>query len=93
MSRLTIALQNSGLDFDQATLVSEIRKSATGGEFDKKGRKHSQSDSVTVADTVGAIEDLLLAVDGAFYARFRPSSPGRLWRWIPLLGTLLLVHE
>lgn len=93
LSRITIVLNGAGLDFDQPKLVSEIRIVATSGDFAKKGRRHNAGDADVVADTVGALEDLLLAVDDAFYSEFRPVRPSTKWRWIPVIGALLALRE
>ncbi len=92
LSRQVTALTAAGLHFEGATLMGEVRKAATGGDFEKAGRKHSPDDVERVTDLIGALEDLLLAVDAAFYAKFKPMTRLRLWRYVPLLGTFALTR-
>jgi len=93
LSRQVQALRLSGLDFRSEELMAAARGHATGGDFDKRSRVRSEADEERLADIVGAIEDLILAVDAAFYNKFKPHSSRRWWQFIPLLGTLLIARD
>lgn len=93
LSRLTRTLASAGLDYDHATLVAEVRSLATGGEFESKKRSKTADDAGRIEDVAGALEELLTAVDVAFYAEFKPARASGLWRWFPLLGALLLTKD
>lgn len=75
LSRHAASLEASGLVFESASMVSAIRKCATGGDFEVKGRRRSPADMDRVEETAALLEDLLLEVDLAFYNHFRRTRP------------------
>ena len=91
LSRRALVLKQAGLEFDQPVLLSEIRKAATGGDFGSKGRRRKADDNQKMVDTAGCLEDLLVAVDTAFYTEFRPVRPSAWWRFAFLAAILLLL--
>lgn len=93
LSRRALVLREAGLEFNQAELVAEIRKSATGGEFGRKGRRRKAADVSHVSDTAGAVQDLLLSIDRAFYAAFKPVKPRRSLRLLTLLPLILALQR
>lgn len=93
LSRLAVNVRSAGLEFDQPRLIAAIRQAATGGDFGKKGRRHRASDAQLLSEVAGTLEDLLLDVDTAFYAAFRPIRSRKLARWLPVSATLLLISE
>ncbi|MGE4431880.1 MAG: hypothetical protein AB7E05_14185 [Sphingobium sp.] len=89
LSRQLQVLQFVGLEID-GRLMAEIRMSATGDDFEKKGRRRKASDYDRLLDINGAIDDLQSSVDELFYQRFRPSKANRLIYFLPLgLSTAL----
>lgn len=94
MARLAQAIASAGLDFQVADRVADVRRLATGGDFETKNRKRNAADDADrITDIVGALEDLLTAVDAAFYTIFKAPRSSKLWRWLPLGGALLLTRD
>jgi hypothetical protein len=88
LARVAQSLRTAGLEFDQPALVSDVRKAATGGDFDKKGRQRSDADTDRVADLIGGLEELTLAIDIAFYEKFRPP---RAVDWLKVLFLIVVI--
>lgn len=85
-------LATLGLSVPSGTMA-EVRQAATGGEFEKKGRKRTPEDQQRMADVAGNLQDLVSAIDMAFYQRFQPNVRYRWLRYIPLLGLLVIAHD
>lgn len=85
------ALQKLGLEFEASPLLVELRKHATGGDFEKRGRRKNQrADAERLTDIAGALEDVLTAAEEAFYRRFKPIRPMHFWKRAPVAFLLLL---
>ncbi len=86
-------MQSAGLSFDATTLVVDIRRLATGGDFQSSGRIRSAADEDRLMDLSGVLEDALLAVDSAFYERFASKRKAGFHKWLPLFGLLALKSD
>ena len=75
------------------TLLVQVRINATGGDFEKKGRRRAETDSLRLLDIGHALDDLTEAVDASFYQRFKPSKPRGVGKFFPILGSLFLVGD
>lgn len=85
-------LAEVGLSVDDSLLVA-IRQSATGGDFEKKGRRKTGADSLRLLDAGQSLDDLAEAIDKAFYNRFKPVKPRKLKKKFALSGVLLLAQD
>jgi hypothetical protein len=92
LARQVRTINAVGFEID-SSLTAAIRTAATGGDFEKKGRRTSAKDSDRLVDVANAIEDLMLAVDEAFYARFPPMQERRGLKWLPFIGVGLLSSD
>jgi hypothetical protein len=85
-------LEKFGLFIDP-NLVADVRRSATGGDFEQKSRRRKAADEVRMIELAGAIQDLSFAIDHAFYESFRPVKH-RGWRpWFAILGLVGLSRD
>lgn len=73
--------------------MAEVRRAATGGEFEKKNRLRTPEDQQRMADVAGSLQDLVSAIDMAFYQRFQPNTRHRWLRYIPLFGLLFMTRD
>ena len=90
MTRILKSAAAAGLQFEDWALVVEIRQAATGGTFDQKGRRPRAMDRERILDTALAVEDLIAAVDDAYFRQFPTASRGPWWRFVPLIGAFAL---
>lgn len=94
LARFSAALAAAGLQFESARLLADVRELATGGDFEARDRKRdSDADSERVSDLTGVIEDLLTAVDTAFYEEFGQVKSRRWARWVPIGAPLFLSSD
>ena len=87
LSRQIRTLENVGFKLDPG-LLAAVRTTATGGDFEKKGRRRVAADKERLVDVASAIEELLLVVDQSFYDMFPPIRSNRIWRFLPLAAAL-----
>lgn len=92
LSRQVLVLDRIGLQVDDMLMVA-VRQSATGGDFEQKGRRRKKADIDRLSDTYGAVEDLLSAIDISFHARFSRAKRSNIWRKIPVISVLLLAAD
>lgn len=78
MTRILRSAIAAGLDFHEWDLLVNLRQAATGGDFDKKGRRARAADRERILDTSLAAEDLIEAVDAAYFEQF-PVLRKRRW--------------
>lgn len=87
ISRILNSAVAAGLEFEKWSLLVEMRQAATGGDFDRKAGRPRASDRDKILDTSLAAEDLIEAVDGAYFAQF-PIKRKR--SWMSLFPTMLV---
>lgn len=91
LSRQLRVLQRFDFQIDEMLIVY-VRQSATGGDFERKGRRRSERDIGTLTDVHGAIEDLLSAIDLTFHEKFRRKR-SRGWTKLPFISILFLASD
>lgn len=93
VTRILNSISAAGLAFEGWEFVVQMRQAATGEEFERKGRRPRSADQEKVLDMSLAAEDLMGAVDQAYFGQF-PIRNQR--RWFPFLApfaTLSLTHD
>ena len=91
LSRQLRVLQRFDFQIDEMLIVY-VRQSATGGDFERKGRRRSERDIGTLTDVHGAIEDLLSEIDIAFHDKFRRKRAS-IWAKLPVIGIFFLASD
>ena len=88
-------LERTGLNFSGDSFVAEIRKMATGGDFESaRRRKKPKVDAERVATTVGLLEDLVQRAELAFYETYVPlGNNSYMLRFVPFGGLLMLSKD
>ena len=84
LSHQAISITKLGIPLD-VNLLIDIRKAATGGDFDKRGRRKTKADQLRLQELVGALEGLLIAANESFYRSFHKKIRMP-WIFIPLLS-------
>lgn len=74
-------------------MMADVRRAATGGEFEKKGRVRTPVDQDRMAELAGSIQDLISSIDMAFYQRFKPRTQRQWSRFIPIVGLLFISRD
>ena len=77
-------MKDSGFDADVSPLVVSVRKTATGGEFEVKGRKRKEEDDERVADVNSFLEDIVVVMYREYHRIFPAKKP-------PILARIKLV--
>ncbi|WP_449471976.1 hypothetical protein [Sphingobium chungangianum] len=85
-------LTTLGLDIP-SDVMADVRQAATGGDFEKKARKRTPDDQGRMADVAGSLQDLVSAIDNAFYRHFQPNRRHQWMRYIPLLSVLFVAKD
>lgn len=93
LGRYARNLEAAGLTFDTILHMVEVRKLATGGDFQSRARVRTEADEERLDNLSGALEDIMSAADAAFYEEFHPRRSHRWLRWLPIAGTLMLVRD
>ncbi|MCW2361638.1 MULTISPECIES: hypothetical protein [Sphingobium] len=93
LSRQLELLEHVGLAVDTGLLVA-VRQAATSGDFEKKGRRKSAADTVRIGELAYCAQDLMSAINLAFYYKYPPPSKSSRWlRWIPFGGIFLMPSD
>lgn len=93
LGRYARNLEAAGLNFDSTLYMVDVRRDATGGQFQSRSRIRSADDEDRLDDLSGSLEDLISAADAAFYEEFHPKRRHSWLRWMPLVGTLFLSRD
>lgn len=93
IARLIREAERAGLKFEQTSLMGDLRRAATAGNFEVKNRARTDADVDRPTETIAAYETLDEALRSSFYDQFRQASRWRILRVLLFPFVLFGLHD